>query len=67
MKAKDIRDMSPAEIAQRIADEERDMQNLRFQHKVARLDDPLVLRRKRRDIARLKTIHAQLTADEAQS
>jgi large subunit ribosomal protein L29 len=56
MKAKEVRELSTEEIQQRILDEERDMDRLTFQHAIAQLEDPLVLRRKRREIARLKTI-----------
>jgi large subunit ribosomal protein L29 len=56
MKASDIRDLNEAEIEQRIAEEQRDVTDLRFQRQVAGLENPIVLRQKRREIARLKTI-----------
>ena len=56
MRPKEIRELTTDEIRQRISEEERDLQQLRFQHSVAQIEDPLVLRRKRRIIARLKTI-----------
>ena len=56
MKAKEVRELSTEEIQQRIRDEERDLDALTFQHAIAQLEDPLVLRRKRREVARLKTI-----------
>jgi large subunit ribosomal protein L29 len=56
MKAKEVRELSAEEIQQRIRDEERDLDALTFQHAIAQLEDPLVLRRKRREVARLKTI-----------
>lgn len=59
MKANEIRDMSAQEIAQRIAEEESALQTLHFQRAVAALENPLVLREKRRNIARLKTILRQ--------
>lgn len=59
MKAKEVRDLSAEEIEQRIHDEERDLDTLSFQHAIANLEDPLVLRRKRREVARLKTILKQ--------
>ena len=65
MKPQDIRELSTEEIVKRIAEEEREVQNLRFQHTVARLDDPLLLRRKRREIARLKTILNEKQSAEA--
>lgn len=56
IKADEIRDLNEKEIKQRIDDEEEQLQQLRFQHTVASLENPMVLRQKRRFIARLKTI-----------
>lgn len=56
MKSKEIRDLSAEEIQQRIIEEEKEVVALRFQHAIAQLEDPLVLRRKRREVARMKTI-----------
>lgn len=56
IKADEIRDLNEKEIKQRIEDEEEQLQQLRFQHTVASLENPMVLRQKRRFIARLKTI-----------
>jgi large subunit ribosomal protein L29 len=56
MKPSDIRDMNEAEIEQRIAENQKDLTELRFRRVVAGLEDPLILREKRREIARLKTI-----------
>lgn len=56
MKPKEIRDLQTKEIQQRILDEEKDLSHLEFRHAIAQLEDPLVLRRKRREIARLTTI-----------
>jgi large subunit ribosomal protein L29 len=52
----DIRDLSPEEIDKRIEEEEEQLEQLRFQHEIARLENPMLLRTKRRLIARLKTI-----------
>lgn len=62
MKTNEIRELSAQEIRQRILDEERDLERLRFQHAIADLEDPIVLRRKRREVARLKTILKQKEA-----
>jgi large subunit ribosomal protein L29 len=62
MKPKEIRELSADEIRRRIEEEERDLDDLAFRHAVANLEDPLVLRRKRREVARLKTILAQQAA-----
>ena len=56
MKAKEIRELGEEEIRQRIREEEEELQHLRFQHSIASLPNPMVLRQKRRDIARLRTL-----------
>ena len=56
MLAKDIREMSEADINARITELERERFNLRIQSGTRTLDDPLRLRVIRRDVARLKTI-----------
>ena len=59
MKTKDIRELSAREIEQRIAEETADISRLRFQKAVASLENPIVLRTKRRDIARMQTVLQQ--------
>ena len=56
MKAKEIRELSSTEIAEHIKDEEEQISHLRFQHAVADLHNPMILREKRRLIARLQSI-----------
>jgi large subunit ribosomal protein L29 len=56
MLAKDIREMSEADINARIADLERERFNLRLASGTRTLDDPLRLRVIRRDVARLNTV-----------
>ncbi len=57
MKANEIRDLSPGEIAERIKEEKEELAKLRFQHAAhGRIPNPTLLRTKRRDIARLNTI-----------
>ena len=64
MKANEIRDLNAAEIRQRIAEEQRDLTDLRFRRSVTGLENPIVLREKRRTVARLKTVLAQKAAAE---
>ncbi|NBB73116.1 MAG: 50S ribosomal protein L29 [Bacteroidetes bacterium] len=52
----EIRDLSEEEIETRINEEQEQLEQLRFQHAVAHLENPSILREKRRLIARLKTI-----------
>ena len=56
MQAKDIREMSEADINARIAELERERFNLRLASGTRTLDDPLRLRVIRRDVARLQTV-----------
>jgi large subunit ribosomal protein L29 len=60
MKASEIRDLSLDEIRERIREEEQELQNKRFQHAIAGLENPVSdLRNRRRRIARLRTILVQ--------
>jgi large subunit ribosomal protein L29 len=56
MLAKDIREMSEADINSRIVELERERFNLRLASGTRTLEDPLRLRVIRRDIARLNTV-----------
>lgn len=56
MKAEEIREMSTDEIRQRIVDEKDQLSHMSFQHAVAELPNPMVLRYKRKLIARLSSI-----------
>jgi large subunit ribosomal protein L29 len=57
LKADEIRDLSVEEIEKRIEEEEIDYEKLQFDHAIrGRLENPMLLRTKRRLIARLKTI-----------
>ncbi|MCK5878657.1 MAG: 50S ribosomal protein L29 [Holophagae bacterium] len=59
MKSVEIRDLAPAEIEVRIAEKKEELFKLRFQHTMGQLDNPLSLRKARREIARLNTILAE--------
>lgn len=65
MKAKEIRELGTEEIQQRIAEEKDQLRQLEFQHAIAQIENPMILREKRRLIARLKTILAQQGAQSA--
>ena len=56
MKAKEVRSLSVEEIRERIREEEEQLRELSFRHAIAQLENPLLLRGKRRFLARLKTI-----------
>ena len=55
MKMQEIRELTKSEIELRLADSVEELYNLRFQHAMHQLDNPLRLRAVRRDIARLRT------------
>ena len=67
MKPKEIRDLSEQEIEQRIKEDQQEMSNLAFQQAIAGLENPLVLRTRRREIARLKTILKQKQAEATEA
>jgi large subunit ribosomal protein L29 len=56
MKASEIRELTQAELEQKLADLKSELFNLRFQHTVNQLDNPLRLTAVRKDIARVKTL-----------
>ena len=56
MKAKDMRELSAAELNQKLADLKAELFNLRFQHAINQLENPVRLGAVKKDIARVKTI-----------
>jgi len=56
MKTKEMRDMTNAELDQRLAELKGELFNLRFQLATGQLENPLRIRNVRKDIARIKTI-----------
>ena len=59
MQPDEIRPLSTDEIDQRIQEEQEDLEQLRFEHAIAQLPNPMILKKKRRTIARLKTIRTE--------
>ena len=67
MEADQIRDLSIEEIETRIDEEEEELEELQFQHAIrGRLENPIILRTKRRLIARLKTVLNEKTQADAE-
>ena len=60
MKFSEIKDSTPAELAQKSRELRTEMFNLRLQQASAQLEKPARLRTLRRDIARLETRASQL-------
>ena len=56
MKAKEIRELRLEEIVQRITEEQDKLDQLKFQHAIADLQNPMQIKHSRRLIARLKSI-----------
>lgn len=55
MKAKEIADLTTAEVKEKIEIETEDFNKMKLNHAVAAFENPVQLRLKRKDIARLKT------------
>ena len=56
MKANEIRNLSVAELENKLADLKKDLFMLRMQHATNHLDNPTKISAVRRDIARVKTV-----------
>ena len=56
MKAAEIRELSMAELNQKLSDLKAELFNLRFQHAINQLDNPLRPQVVRKDLARLQTV-----------
>jgi large subunit ribosomal protein L29 len=56
MKAKELIELTTAEIEQKLAQYKEELFNLRFQKATGQLDNPARLRQVRKDIARCKTV-----------
>ncbi len=55
MKANEFRDMTKPELDDKLTDLKKELFNLRFQHAVNQLENPMRLKAVKRDIARVKT------------
>ena len=62
MKASELRELSVTELEQKLADLKSELFNLRFQHTVNQLDNPLRLKAVRKDIARVMTLLGEKNA-----
>ena len=62
MKAREIRDLSVEEQAQKLADAEKELFQMRMQRTSGRLEKPDRLRVARREIARIRTVMNQAKA-----
>ena len=55
MKAQDIHGMTNDELVTKLADLKEELFNLQFRHATGQLENPVVIRNTKRDIARIKT------------
>ena len=65
MKAKDVREMSKAELQDKLSDLKAELFNLRFQHAINQLDNPVRIDAVKKDIARVMTVLAEKNAKNA--
>ena len=68
MKAAEIRDMTVAELGDKLKNLKEELFNLRFQHAINQLDNPMRIGVVKKDIARIKTVLTEMEradADEA--
>ena len=56
MKASEIREMTPAELENKLRDLKKELFNLRFQHAINQLDNPMRINAVKKDIARILTV-----------
>lgn len=65
MKANEVRELSVAELNEKLVELNKELFNLRFQHAVNQLDNPLRMKAVKKDIARVNTIiHEKESADQ---
>ena len=66
MKANEIRKMSVEQLNEKLTGLKKDLFFLRMQHATNQLDNPLKIQQTKRDIARVKTVLAELAASDKQ-
>ena len=67
MKASEIRKLSAAEMDAKLAELKEELFNLRFQHAVNQLDNPMRINAVKKDIARIKTVQRDIELHGANS
>ena len=60
MNAKEIRELSVAELNEKLADLKDELYKLRFQHAINQLDNPMRINAVKKDIARIKTVQRDI-------
>ena len=65
MKANELRDMTAVELEKKLKDLKAELLNLRFQHAINQLDNPMRIDTVKKDIARVMTVMAENNAKNA--
>ena len=65
MKANELRDMTDVELNKKLKDLKAELFNLRFQHAINQLDNPMRIDTVKKDIARVMTVIAENNAKNA--
>ena len=65
MKAKELREMTDVELNKQLKDLKAELFNLRFQHAINHLDNPVRIDAVKKDIARVMTIMAEKNVKNA--
>ena len=60
MKAAEVRAMNKADLEKKLSELKAELLNLRFQHAINQLDNPIRLNEVKKDIARVKTVLREL-------
>ena len=62
MKAVDLRNLSVAELNEKLAELKAELFNLRFQHTINQLDNPMRIKVVKKEIARIQTVITELNS-----
>ena len=62
MKSAEIKDIATKDLVERIETEKAQLTKLKVQHAVSPIENPSIIKKSRRDIARMLTILRQKTA-----
>ena len=65
MKAKELREMTDVELNKQLKDLKAELFNLRFQHAINQLDNPIRIEAVKKDIDRVMTVLAEKNAKNA--
>ena len=65
MKATELREMTDVELNKQLKDLKSELFNLRFQHAINQLDNPIRIEAVKKDIARVMTVLAEKNAKNA--